>query len=107
MRLDHVAGPRRKRDVNGCETLPIRLRIHATGYSSDPYGICLAPSRMNPTPTKIKTTAIKIVPRYARSALDDVFAGHGRGFLVETTLAATADTHRCGEAVNAGRADFM
>ena len=62
---------------------------------------------MNPTPTKIKITATKIVRRYAHSALDDVLVGHSRGFLVEITLAATADTHRCEEAVNGGRADFM
>jgi hypothetical protein len=33
--------------------------------------------------------------------------GQSRGFWVKTLWQQTASTHRCGEAVNRGRADFM
>ena len=62
---------------------------------------------MNPTPTKIKTTAIKIVPRYARSALDDVFADIVEDSWLKLLWQQPRTLTGAGEAVNAGRADFM
>jgi hypothetical protein len=49
------------------ERITSKIKTAPAAYAAN-AGMCLGPSLMNPTPTKTKTTPIKIVPRYAFSS---------------------------------------